>query len=79
LAVAIGPSPEMAKILKRYGFGIVSEDFSSKTLARRLSELSVEEIQLMKKNASIAAKEINSTVAKKFMIREVNRLMLQSN
>lgn len=44
LAVAIGPSLEMARIVKSQCLGIVAEDFEPETLAKRLNELRTEQI-----------------------------------
>ncbi|MHB8073336.1 MAG: glycosyltransferase family protein [Desulfosporosinus fructosivorans] len=66
LAIAIGPSPEMASLVKEYDCGIVSEDFRPLTLARKLNELSVEKIDYFKtqtdKFASIACAEVNKGI-----------------
>jgi hypothetical protein len=36
LAIAVGPSPEMARIVKEYDLGVVAENFFPHTLARHL-------------------------------------------
>jgi hypothetical protein len=48
LAIAIGPSPEMMKIVKEYDLGVVSQDFSTKSLAQRLMNLDHEKINYYK-------------------------------
>lgn len=58
LAIAIGPSVEMAKIVNHYHCGIVSKDFSSQSLANSLNQLSVETINQMKHNCQTAANSI---------------------
>ena len=55
LAVAIWPSPEMARIVKDYDCGIVSEDFTIQSMARRLNALSAKDIIRFKQNAHQAA------------------------
>lgn len=60
LAVAVGPSPEMARIVKSHGLGIVAEDFEPKTLANRINELTAENIDQYKKMSHKHALELSS-------------------
>lgn len=59
-AVAIGPIPEIKKITEQYTIGVVSEDFSAKSLAEKIKSLSVEQISMFKLNTNKAAHEINA-------------------
>ena len=63
LAVATWPSPEMAKIVRKYGCGVVSDDYSVGSMAKCLNQLSSEDIMLFKeasnKAAAILCAEIN--------------------
>jgi Glycosyltransferase Family 4 len=56
LAVAIGPSPEMAAIVNEWSCGVVSESFSPDSFAAALDGLSVAEVERMKRNADRAAR-----------------------
>ena len=58
LAVAIGPSPEMAAIGERYGFAVVADDWSPGAIAASLRQLSAESVADLKRRASEAAKEL---------------------
>jgi hypothetical protein len=58
LAVAIGPSPEMQRLVRQFDCGIVAEDFTPQALARSLSDLTVERIQYFKQQSHCAAKEL---------------------
>jgi hypothetical protein len=58
LAVAIGPSPEMARLVKQYGCGIVAEDFEPATLAARLNALDPDSIARYKQRSHEAAPEL---------------------
>ncbi len=58
LAVAIGPSPEMKRLVDRYDCGVVSEDFTPQSLARALSALNPERLAELKANADRAAAEL---------------------
>ncbi|HEX5169193.1 MAG TPA: hypothetical protein VFW11_08450 [Cyclobacteriaceae bacterium] len=58
LAVAIGPTPEMAEIVKKYKIGVVSEDFNALSLASQLNAVTRESLLQFKGNSSIAAKDL---------------------
>ncbi|HKJ13072.1 MAG TPA: glycosyltransferase [Ornithinimicrobium sp.] len=56
LAVVVGPSPEMARLVHRHGCGVVLPDFEAASLAATLEGLSDEQV-LRYKQASHAAAE----------------------
>lgn len=56
LAVAIGPSPEMARIVREFGCGIVADDFAPSSLARVLNQLTSPDIDRMKSGSDRAAR-----------------------
>jgi len=58
LAVAIGPSPEMARVVQDYGCGIVVDDFEPETLAAALNALDSESIAAFKGASHAAAVEL---------------------
>jgi hypothetical protein len=60
LGIAIGPTPEMASIVNHYSIGVVSEEFTAKSLAAKLNALTTEQVASFKSNAGIAAKELNA-------------------
>ncbi len=60
LAVAIGPSPAMAEIVRRYGLGVVAGSFRPADLAACLNRLGCEEIDAMKKLSLAAARVLNA-------------------
>ena len=60
LAIAVGPTPEMAEIVKRYNLGVVSEDFSPESLAKKIQQLTREDILTFKINSGVAAKDLNA-------------------
>jgi hypothetical protein len=66
LAVAIGPSPEMARLVRQHGCGLVSEDFNPRSLAEQLNALDRTRIESYKQRSDAAAKvlcfEMNSAV-----------------
>lgn len=60
VALAIGPIPEMKKITEQFKIGVVSQDFTAKSLAQKINSLSAENINHFKQNAAQAARELNA-------------------
>jgi glycosyltransferase involved in cell wall biosynthesis len=58
LAVAIGPSPEMARIVRAYGCGIVTDDFDPQTFAAALNALDSAALAALKRASHAAAREL---------------------
>lgn len=56
LAVAIGPSPEMAQIVRNFGCGVVADDFAPASLAHALNQLSSTDIDRMKAGSDRTAR-----------------------
>lgn len=73
LAIAIGPSPEMKRIVEKYDLGIVSENFSPDSMANALKKLTVEKLAFYKNNthtaASILCAEKNQVLLKKEIVK----------
>jgi hypothetical protein len=60
LALAIGPSPDMAAIVRGYGCGIVASDFNAEALAAELNSLDQAEIERYKRASHLAARELSA-------------------
>ena len=60
LAVAVGPSAEAVRYVKKYGVGIVSGDFSPESMASALNSISEDEIREFKKQSEMHARELSS-------------------
>lgn len=58
LAIAIGPTPEMAEIVNKYDIGVVAEDFTPEALAAKLRSITPERLSQLKKNTRVAAEEL---------------------
>ena len=58
LMIAIGPSPDMMRLVNKYNCGIVSNDFNLQSMAKELNQLTKALINEFKINSSIAAKEL---------------------
>jgi len=60
LAIAIGPSPEMARIVRKHGCGVIADDFSPESLARRLRDLDFRIINRFKEQNHRNAKKLSA-------------------
>ena len=63
LAVAIGPSVEMRKIVYQYDCGIVAPDYDPRTLAGGLNELTTNRVAYYKTQSNRAASTLSSKVS----------------
>lgn len=75
LAVAIWPSPEMARIVKKYKCGVVSEEFSIRSMAKILNKLSSEDIMQFKQSSHEAAPELCAEKNKETVLSIVRNLI----
>jgi hypothetical protein len=75
LAVAIGPSPEMARLVCAHDLGVVAEDFTPAALARALQTLTPEKIAHYKQNAHRAAAILCWEHESEILLDEVRRLL----
>jgi hypothetical protein len=64
LCVAIGPSVEMAKVVKQYDCGIVAADHSLEAVAAALRSLTPADIDYYKRKSLEAANELNAETEK---------------
>jgi hypothetical protein len=58
LGIAIGPSPDMARMVQQYRLGIVADDFTPAAMATRLNALTPADIDAFKAAAHVAAREL---------------------
>jgi glycosyltransferase involved in cell wall biosynthesis len=75
LAIAIGPSPEMARLVREHDLGIVAEDFSARSLATALNTLTAERLQAYKTNAHRAASSLCWETESRVLGHEIDRLL----
>lgn len=59
LLVAVGPSPEMSRLVDEYDLGVVSDDFTAGACALSLTTLDAETIRGAKRASDVAADELN--------------------
>ncbi|MFZ1807839.1 MAG: hypothetical protein WAU36_11475 [Cyclobacteriaceae bacterium] len=60
LAIAVGPTPEMADLVTKYDLGIVSSDFTAQSFAKAISQLTHDKIDYFKSQSNRAAKELSA-------------------
>lgn len=75
VAVAIGPSPEMARLVRKYNCGIVANDFAPQTLAHDLTKLTPERIAEYKMNAHHAASDLCYEKTSRGLLNTVQELL----
>lgn len=69
LAIAIGPTPEMAQITQQFNLGVISEDFTAQSLAKKINALSATDISQFKSNTNSAAEAHNAESNKSKLIK----------
>ena len=77
LAIAIGPSPEMSRIVHQYDLGVVATDFTSASMTVALASLSLKQINQFKRNADSAARDFNAEVNSNIMIDLVETALMK--
>jgi len=60
LAIAIGPTPEMANIVNTYNLGVIADDFTARSLAEKLNSLNIEKISFFKSQSDKHAQELSA-------------------
>ncbi|MBP8001434.1 MAG: glycosyltransferase [Chloroflexi bacterium] len=75
LALCIGPSPEMARLTKQYGFGIVADSFHPQDVANLLNQLSEADIDQMKHRAHQAQQSLNAATEMRTLITLYQQLL----
>jgi glycosyltransferase involved in cell wall biosynthesis len=75
LAVAIGPSPAMAELVRDHGFGIVADSFDPDDLRARLQDLDEEKLGRLKRAADSAAEQLNAERNAEIMRGLVDRVL----
>jgi hypothetical protein len=75
LAVAIGPSPEMARIVRRHGLGVVAGSFEPSDLGAELTKLTDERLLIYKQAAHEAARELCYEDSSKILLDQISGLL----
>ena len=74
LAIAVGPTPEMASIVNHYKNGVVSTDFTAKNLANKLNSISHDDLIQFKNNSALAATQLNAEENEKIFMNLLQQL-----
>lgn len=64
LAIAVGPSPEMADLVRVHQCGVVSPSFQAHDMAQCLNELTTASIDAMKRQSDLASRQFNAAVTR---------------
>lgn len=75
LAIAIGPSPEMARLVKEHDLGVIAQDFKPQSLADALRVLTPEKVAQFKQNAHRAADVLCWENERTKLLSEIQRLL----
>ncbi len=76
LAIAIGPSPEMERIVKEHGVGLVAKDFSVEAMVQLLDGISLEEVNKYKMNSDACAFDLSASVELEKLEQIVNDMIV---
>jgi hypothetical protein len=60
LAIAIGPSPEMARIVKDHDLGVIAQDFEPESLAQKIMALDYSKINDYKQQSHKVARQLSA-------------------
>lgn len=75
LAIAVGPSPEMSRIVLEHDLGFVIEEFTSDALAKRLNSLTPEAVARWKSKTDASAYELSAERQAEVLGRVVRQLI----
>ena len=75
LAVAIGPSQDMARIVRDRGCGVVAADFAPGSLARELNALAPDDVAALKARAHAAAPDLCWEANREVLLGVVERAL----
>lgn len=78
LAIAIGPSPEMARIVHDHDCGVVANDFTPQALAEALMDLTPDHISMYKRHSDLAAHELNAERNRETVVKLVDGALARS-
>jgi hypothetical protein len=79
LALAIGPSPEMASIVRSYGCGVVAEDFSPERVASEINRLDPSSIAAFKDASDLAAGVLCAEANTETLLRAVDEALARGS
>ena len=60
LAIAIGPDIEMSSYVKKYNLGMIADDWSAESIAKKISSTNIDQLTFFKNQAHKYAKKLSS-------------------
>ena len=75
LAIAVGPTPEMADLVIKNDLGVVSSEFTAESFAKAISQLTHDKIDYFKEKSNQAAKELSAENNKILLNNIVSELL----
>ena len=78
LALAISPLPEMKKLVEKYDLGIISPDYNPKSLAKKLNEITHEELQHYKNSSDKYAKDFDVEKNREKFLSIIDKIVQQT-
>lgn len=75
LAVIIGPSPEMARVLSEHGFGVTATGFEAEDLTRVLDGLTAKRVAGWKRAAHTAAEDLSGEHQAELWAEAIHRML----
>ena len=75
LCLAIGPSPEMKRIVDQYRCGVVAKDFTPEALAESLRALDRQKVEAYRRAADAAAVDLCYERSAEVLLATVRRLL----
>jgi glycosyltransferase involved in cell wall biosynthesis len=75
LAVVIGPSPDMARVVNQYGCGRVAAGFDVGSMTEALAALTQETVEDLKQASSAASRELSAASNRELMLRLADEAM----
>ena len=75
LGIGISPSLEMKKIVEKYDLGVVADDFSARSLARKINSLDYQDFVRFKNNSHAAAEKLSANENKKLLIKTIETIL----
>lgn len=75
LAIVVGPTPEMASLVREYDLGVASSAFTAKSFAEALMELTPKKIDYFKNNSNLAAARLSAENNKLILNKVVEGLI----
>jgi hypothetical protein len=79
LAIVIGPSVDMAQIVREHHCGVVSNDFTPESLAAEIAQLTPERIMSYKRASNAAAKLLSAEANRDTVLSLVERALTKSS